>query len=353
MIEGHGDDLYKYKRTIDINFSSNVYNSIDLQGLKEHLISKLSSISSYPEPCAFSLESLIAQKSLCDTSNVLVTNGATEAIYLIAQTFAKANSIIVSPTFSEYSDACSLHDHNISYILPPHSCKLPNNLNGAKRCFWICNPNNPTGETFNAEQLKNLFNSNLDTIFILDESYEYFTTKKTISIEEGLKYNNLIILHSLTKRFAIPGLRLGYITACSKLISLVRDCKMPWSVNSLAIEAGSYLLSEQTNVLKDKLDIPLLLVEAERVAGKLQSMKSFVVRPSDTHYMLVEIVSNLNYGYIKSKKARVLKDYLAEQHGILIRDASNFKTLGPNFFRIAVQTPKENNVFLNILEKLL
>ena len=87
MIEGHGDDAYKYKRPIEVNFSSNVYGRVDLSGLQAHLCHHISGISSYPEPEPYTLEGRLAEKHHLPSASVCVTNGATEAIYLIAQTF--------------------------------------------------------------------------------------------------------------------------------------------------------------------------------------------------------------------------------------------------------------------------
>ena len=86
MIEGHGDDAYKYKRPIEVNFSSNVYGRVDLSGLQAHLCHHISGISSYPEPEPYTLEGRLAEKHHLPSASVCVTNGATEAIYLIAQT---------------------------------------------------------------------------------------------------------------------------------------------------------------------------------------------------------------------------------------------------------------------------
>lgn len=88
MIDGHGDDAYKYGQKIRINFSSNVYNHVNHNGLREHLYHRMESIRSYPEPEPYSLEQALAHSlHLSDGKEVCVTNGATEAIYLIAQTF--------------------------------------------------------------------------------------------------------------------------------------------------------------------------------------------------------------------------------------------------------------------------
>ena len=104
MIEGHGDDSYKYSRPITANFSSNVYNRVDLSALKAHLCARIDGIGNYPEPEPYTLEACLARRHRLPAEAVCVTNGATEAIYLTAQTFRGTNTAIVQPTFSEYAD---------------------------------------------------------------------------------------------------------------------------------------------------------------------------------------------------------------------------------------------------------
>lgn len=93
---------------------------------------------------------------------------------------------------------------------------------------------------------------------------------------------------------------------------------MPWSVNQLAIEAGHYLLSSS----QYDIDIYLLLREKKRLVQSLLSIGGMEIWPSDTHYMLVQL---------RMGKAAALKEYLATEHGILIRDASNFEGLNEHF----------------------
>ncbi|MBR6946366.1 MAG: threonine-phosphate decarboxylase, partial [Muribaculaceae bacterium] len=102
MIEGHGDDLYRYKN-IKMNFSSNIYNGTDLSALEAFLSSRLGVVRSYPEPSAASLERMIASESGISPNEVLVTSGAVDAIYLIAQAYRHAGTCrILQPTFREY-----------------------------------------------------------------------------------------------------------------------------------------------------------------------------------------------------------------------------------------------------------
>ena len=333
MIEGHGDDLYKYGKKIVSNFSSNVYNRIDHSGLYQRLNERLSTICSYPEPMPYSLESEIARRYSLTPRQVCVTIGATEAIYLIAQVFQGRISAVLGPTFSEYADACRVHRHKVK---PFYSLDaLPEDA----ELVWICNPNNPTGEVRNKEDLKALVDSHPDKLFIFDQSYEYFTLKSLLGIKEAASFPNVILLHSMTKQYAIPGLRVGYFTASEGLTDDVRCRRMPWSVNSLAIEAAKYLLEEGDGI---SADIPQLLAERERLTNLLLATGMLEIWPTDTHYMLIKL---------RMGKAAALKDFLAVNHGILIRDASNFEGLDERFFRIATQTPEENDKLVKAISE--
>lgn len=339
MIEGHGDDSYKYNRPITSNFSSNVYSKVDLSELKAHLCARIEGIGNYPEPEPYTLEARLARRHRLPADAVCVTNGATEAIYLIAQTFRGTNTAILQPTFSEYADACWIHGHKVTslYQLPTQKegFLLPNEI----RMLWLCNPNNPTGTVVDKAYLTELIKRNSQVCFIIDQSYEYFTLCTLFSPAEAAEFPNVLLLHSMTKRYAVPGLRLGYITADGGLLKRLRSHRMPWSVNQLAIEAGLHLLEHD---VPNPLDVPAYLQETARLRTALESLGGLEVWATETHFMLVR----LRFG-----KASALKEYLAEEHGILIRDASNFDGLDEHFFRIATQTSEENDRLVEAIKQ--
>ena len=176
MIEGHGDDIYRYG-ALRCNFSSNISPLIDTSGLRQYLAERLEVISHYPEPSAHSLEVLLANEYHIQPDEVLVTSGATDAIYLIAQTLRDESTFAVKrPTFSEYADACRM----FGYQEAPKG--------GAVR--WLCNPNNPTGEVYPLEKLQNL--SRRHHWLVIDQSYEDCTFCKMLSPQEGIGMQNVI-----------------------------------------------------------------------------------------------------------------------------------------------------------------
>ena len=333
MIQGHGDDAYRYGRPIRANFSSNVYGHVDLEALKSHLRRQIDSIGRYPEPEPYSLEAALAARHDIAPAAVCVTSGATEAIYLIAHAFQSSRSTILTPTFSEYADACRLYNHQLNPCAPPGS--------RTARLVWLCNPNNPTGNVVAKEQLMAAFEENRETIFVVDPSYGFFTLAPMLSPAEALAFPNVIQLHSMTKRYAMPGIRLGYMTANPQLIERIRAVRMPWSVNALAIEAGLYLCEHPDTA---PIDLSALLREAQRLREALDALPGLSALPTQTHFFLCRLARG---------RAADLKEWLAEKHGILIRDAANFAGLDERYFRIAAQTPEENDLLVAAVRQYL
>lgn len=329
MIYGHGDDAFRYDGKVKMNFSTNIYNRADLSALKIYLSSKLDIISSYPQPEAAHLEKVIADKLEVDSNRVLVTAGVTEAIYLIAQLYKNYYSIIPQPTFSEYSDACLIYNHTISYYNNDDMELLPEN-----RVYWLCNPNNPTGNVMMKELMNNVIRHHQDYVFVLDQSYEDYTMKQMIRPSEMTDCHNLLILTSLSKKYCIPGLRLGYVTGSPIIIDRLRQIRQPWTVNALAIEAGEFLIK---NDFKAIPDLKSLLDESRRLESELNKLDGVMMMESQTNFML---------GNIECSTTNKLKQWLIEHYGILIRDASNFYGLDDHCFRVASLTREENNVLI-------
>lgn len=324
------------------NFSSNIYSHADLQGLHDFLKGRLEVIGNYPAPDASQLEKVLANELHIEADEVLVTNGATQAIYLIAQAFAGSKSAVFQPTFSEYADACRMHGHIVKslFLLPSarEGWLLPEDV----RIFWLCNPNNPTGQVVPLEELHLLLEHNPQVLFVIDQSYEDFTLKYLLTEREALERGNVLLLHSMTKRFAVPGLRIGYVTGDAALLHRLRTHQMPWAVNALALEAGKWLLQQGALCVPGSLTA--YLKETARLRDRLQALGALEVWDTDTHFMLVRL---------RMGKASALKEWLMCEKGILIRDASNFEGLGDSYFRIATQDPAENDLLVESIAEWL
>ena len=334
MTYGHGDDTYRYGDQIKMNFSSNIFQRADLSGLKDYLATRLDAIGNYPEPEPRELEAMIAEKLEILDNMVMVTNGANEAIYLIAQLYRGWSSVIPQPTYTEYADACRMFGHTISYERADNLDILPED-----RLYWMCNPDNPTGNVLLKMLVTYIIRQHPRFLYVIDQSYADYTLQPTLVPKELLDCYNVMILRSLSKKYCVPGLRLGYLTASPIIIDRLRNIRQPWTVNALAIEAGKYLVKNDPKVLPD---MKTYLEEAQRLRKELSEIEGLMVMDTQTHYMLVNI---------EWATSLELKNWLIEHHGILIRDASNFYSLDDHCFRVAAQTPEENDALISAIKE--
>ena len=336
MLEGHGDDLYRYKGSIKYNFSTNVFYRGCPKLLRKHLCEAMENIGNYPSPAAEELNELAASRFGLTPGQFLFTNGATEAFYMIARQYRGTSATILIPTFSEYADACT---HNNIEVTSIFRDELDDHPFTSKLAF-ICNPNNPDGQSIAFMQLTKLIQNHPATVFVIDEAYIEFSLNTASAIPLLARFRNLIVVRSMTKTFAIPGLRLGYLMTSTSIIRQLLNFKMPWSVNSLAIAAARFIFNDYD---KNLFNVCQLVAETKAFGQALDQVLWLERSPSDTHYFLIRL---------KQGKACALKDRLATQHQILIRDASNFKGLEGEYIRVALQDEHANLALIKVLKEM-
>ena len=339
MLFGHGDDFYNSQNEVKINFSSNVWHGANLEKLKDHLNDQFDKLTRYPEPDAGTLKRLLARRYEMKENNIVVTNGSITAFYLLAQAWKGAKSMIAIPSFSEYEDACRLHGHEISFF--PTSDDLSElSLEGQDFC-WICNPNNPDGKLIHRTELLALIVANRQTTFIIDQAYVAFTTEDMLKPSDVKNHPNLILVQSISKAYNIPGLRIGYLIASPEKTEEINKYIIPWSVNAIAIEASKYILIHPAQFT---LPIRKWQRETAELIYQLNKLDGLEVQPTSTTFFLVRL---------KKGTAAALKQYLWENHGILIRDASNFRGLDETYIRVSTQTTAENQVLVDAVKEWL
>lgn len=315
-----------------IDFSHNIYQGAELRGLREHLSGHFDVVRQYPEAVPEELEGLIAEKLGIPSNMVMVTNGTEEAIYLIAQLYHGWASVIPQPTNPEFANACRLYGHLISYERTDELELLPQD-----RIYWMSIPDNPTGNVLLKPLVTRIVRQTPRFLHVIDLSFADYTLQPTIKPKEMMDCYNVMLLFSLSAKYAIPGLRLGYLTASPIIIDRLRQIRQPWTVGSLAIEAGKYLVTHDPQHLPDMRGY---LAEAQRLHDRLSEMEGLLVMDTATNYMLV----NVDWA-----DTPTLKNWLLEKHGILIHDASNYHGLDNHCFRVASQTPEENDRLIEAL----
>lgn len=336
MILGHGDDAYLFDRPIVADFSSNVYYGGIKEKLVQHITGHIRGVDHYPDAAAGRLQQQIEQRTELAPGMVMVTNGGTEAIYLVAQAFSGSSTTVVVPTFAEYADACKLYGHEVSYFFWE---KLAPDTRFITDLVFICNPNNPTAQAMNEDGLLQLIQFNSRCVFVIDEAYIQFTRNADSLLPYLHRLPNVLMVRSLTKSCCIPGLRLGYLAGQKTLLDKVRAYRMPWSVNSLALEAGYYIMDHPAEF---EVPVDSLLADTYQLWEGVRKMPEFNVYPTHTHYFLFETLTGT---------AAELKRWLVNTYGILIRDASNFYGLEQGHCRIACRNKEDNTLLLTALRK--
>ena len=335
MLFGHGDDYYRSSAERLVNYSSNVWYGAEIEPLKEYMLASVERITRYPEPDAGSLRRMLAEVHQIDPSCLLVTNGSITAFYLIAQAYSQARSMILVPSFAEYEDACRLYKHTLTFFSNQRNLS---ELDLSQQDFcWICNPNNPDGKLIAREDLLALIRQNRQTTFVIDQVYADFYPGHLLDLKDIEANPNLLIVQSISKLHKIPGMRIGYLAASEEMIRRISTYLIPWSVNALAIEVGKYILQHPEQFV---LPLEQWLGETRRLQECIRTL-GIESYPSAVTFFLNRLP--------EGKKASSLKDYLLQEKQILIRDASNFRSLDERYFRMTTQRPEENEMLLDAI----
>lgn len=305
----------------------------------------------YPEPDCRSLKERYAPFFGVSPGQLIFTNGAVELIYLVITALRPRTVLIPGPTFREYELAARACGARLKMLrLDPARGFLPalGALMRAARdvdLVFLCNPNNPTGGLIPPEVFQPFLEfCEAEGVFtVVDESFLIFHRRwRELTVAEETAANRcLLVLQSLTKFFAIPGLRLGCGIAHPETIPLLTRFHPPWQVNGLAQAVAAVALRDEGYALKSRL-----LVEQERswLATALSALPGIRVYPSEANYLLLELAAPLTAPFVAGRLAR---------SGILVRDCGNFAFLDDRYIRVAVKGREKNELLVKKLAKLL
>lgn len=333
MIHGHGDDIYKAKRDVVANFSTNVWYETDPEWIAVLLQRHAGAVLHYPEPDAVSFRQVVAAYHGVKPECVVAGNGATELFYLIAHAFAGASVALPVPSFQEYEDACRLYGHRLFFVTDLKEAVLPADV----RLIFLCNPNNPDGRIFMPEEIRELLEKYPSAVLVVDESFIHFAPETSSVCPLLSAYPNLLVIRSMTKSYAIPGLRLGYLLGEAGLLKKISVYKQPWTVNALAIELGKEFLRQDCRLP----DASRLLERQRCFSAAIAAIPGYSPLPSHTSFFLVRT----------DRDVPELKHVLLEKEGILIRDASNFRGLDRHYFRVNTLTEEKNELLIRALQR--
>jgi threonine-phosphate decarboxylase len=367
-VSGHGGNIWAASRATGIpeeeilDFSASINPLGVPKKAADALKAAIDRLCHYPEPYSESLSEHLGHLFGVDVDSIICGNGSAELIYLLPRALKPARVIILEPTFSEYERACRIAgtSKKLGYRL-----KRENNFDVSPETFaekiieacgsggkahrraggstgpgamaFLCNPNNPTGRLVARNDVLAIAETarQRGCYLVVDEAFLDFCPGESVLAEvKGNPF--LIVVRSMTKFYALSGLRIGYALMHPSVARLVRPYKEPWTVNVLAQKAA---IEVTKDVSFQKASLAAMAEEKSFLEGELRKLR-------------IEFVpSRANYYLLRLDRALEVKAALQER-GILVRDCSNFVGLGPGFLRIAVRSRRENEILMAEMEKI-
>lgn len=327
------------KKLIDFSVNSNPYGpSLAVLAALQRV-----DVSLYPDRDCGEIRLALAQACRVAPHQVCVGNGTAELIWLIAQAFLQPGErvLILGPTFGEYARAATALGADVQQVPasaplfePPVDMLLTAIQRKRPRLVFLCNPNNPTGKFLPCADVEMVAQvCGQDCLLVLDEAYRSFADGQFFS---SLPAENCLVLRSMTKDFALAGLRLGYALGSTANIDRLRQFQPAWSVNAFAQAAGLAAL-QNMEYYRETLE---RLANLKNEFFSNLTTAGLIVVPSDVHFGMIAL---------KRPAAQVRRMLL--QHSIQVRDCASFGL--PDYIRISTRKAMDNEKILSFSSYLI
>ncbi|KGG13173.1 aminotransferase class I/II-fold pyridoxal phosphate-dependent enzyme [Prochlorococcus sp. MIT 0601] len=302
-------------------------------------------LKNYPDRNLYNLKEAIASWHKVKTSMVLPGNGAAELMTWAGRDAVNTGlSILPNPGFADYQRAinCWGGTYKQSSLPLRWNSSFPQSfpIKEISEVIWITNPHNPTGQLWDRNSLEKL--TKTYKLVICDEAFLPLVPEgeKQSLIPLTTKYENLIVIRSLTKLFSIAGLRIGYVISAPERLKKWENLRDPWPMNSLAIAVGERLMKDTSLYKRHIQQIHQWIIgEGSWLHSHLNTLTGIKAHPSSTNFFLIESNTSL----------LPLREHLAQKK-ILLRDCRSFEGLGENWLRISLQNESNNQRIFNAIK---
>lgn len=294
----------------------------------------------YPDPHQKSLKARLSQIKGVEAKNIFVGNGSDEAIDLMFRVFcepAQDNAVAIAPSYGMYKVSAAINNIEMREVQLGEDFSLPvDTLLAAcdehTKLMFICSPNNPTGNSFPRKDILRLAEE-FEGMLIVDEAYIDFAEAESLKSEIE-QYPNIVVLQTMSKAWAMAGLRLGLALADSRVVEIMSQVKYPYNINKAALQIVEQLLDEP---IDDK--VAEIVEQRGVVAEKLAEMP-FVgkVYPSDANFVLTKV-----------DDADAIYEHLIAD-GIIVRNRNRVRGC-EGCLRITIGTKEENEKLIKSLER--
>jgi histidinol-phosphate aminotransferase len=296
----------------------------------------------YPDPLQWDVKKKISTIKNVPAGNMLLGNGSDECIDLLIRAFCnpQEDSILTCPpTYGMYEVYAHINDVKVIEVplLPDFSLNLvgiEEAIEERTKIIFICSPNNPTGNSFDKEDIEIILN-NFEGLVVVDEAYINYSRRRSF-LSELKDYPNLVVMQTFSKAWGLAALRLGITFASEEIIEVLNKIKPPYNINQ---STQDLVLQALENLDDVNAMIRETVKERETLAKRLAELP-FVkkIYPSDANFMLVRV-----------EDANGVYDYLKDR-GIIVRNRNNV-ILCEGCLRITVGMEQENNELIDVLKQ--
>ncbi|HLV63225.1 histidinol-phosphate transaminase [Galbibacter sp.] len=300
-------------------------------------------VNRYPDPQQRTLKEVLAKEKGVLDSQIVLGNGSDEVLDFIFRVFCEPkvdNIITLPPTYGMYKVLAEINDVENREVLLNEDFELNtpailDRIDSNTKLLFICNPNNPTGNTFNNQAIERVLKS-FDGIVVIDEAYIDFSSHSSW-VNRLEEFPNLIVTQTLSKAYGMAGIRLGICYASKDIIQIINKVKPPYNVNELTQLKALERLENQSLIRSEILSI----TEWKSKLIKALSELSWITKiyPSEANFLLIK-VDNASERY-----KRLI------QKGIVVRDRSS-QPLCENTLRITIGTQAENIKLIEVLKTI-
>jgi threonine-phosphate decarboxylase len=331
-----------------LDFSANI-NPLGMPAtLGRAIVNNLALAERYPDVEYQALHQALARHHAVPAEWVLAGNGETELIFNLVNWLKPRRALLLTPGFAEYRRAltgvgCQIEDYRLD---EDQHWQPDNQLLGALHeqldCLFLCTPNNPTGQLPDAQLVQQVVArcQTLQINLIVDEAFLDFAPQHPGLIPQLAQLPHVWVLRSLTKFFAIPGLRLGYLVHSNvDAVAAIRKGREPWTINAFAALAGEILFDDQHYIAATH---QWLATAREKLRQGLAAIPALTVWPSCANYLFLRC----NIPALDLQQALLA-------HGILIRHCANYPGLDSRYYRVAVKSELDNLRLITALQQVL
>ena len=320
----------------------------------------------YPDPYGDDLRKQIGQSFRIDPESIVLGNGSAELISILPRALSIRHGLVIGPTFMEFERALALSGAHSTYLHARAADRYAAPLEQVQAMLkkkkslgrsgtnerpsprlpidavFLCNPNSPTGRAVSRNGIRQLLQTvqQVKAYLIVDEAFVDFCQSYSV-LKDVAQSQNLIVIRSFTKFFAMPGLRIGYVVGPRDLVTRIRGLLPPWSVNSLAQAAALAALQDSGY---RRRSVALIRRERVRFMNRLKGLPGVRLFPSHANFLLLELPPN--------HSAARIAEWCREQ-GVLVRDCQDFSGMNRRSLRLAVHRGKENDQLVKLLKRAL